>query len=250
MNSATKLRIFTTLIFLLVVEIVCRIGWIDQLVLIPPTEMIVGLFNLIREGSINFDIASSLLSILIAASSAIVVGFLVGVILHALPRLRAAVDPLLSSYYSVPIFVFYPLFIVLLGLNNGPKIAIGFLSAVVTMITNTCNGLDRVPKVLRKTARSFQMDGASANLLVILPASSPYIFSGVKLALAHAFVGVLGSEFILSASGIGYEISYAFNDFDNVKMYALISLILLLVGTVNIVMFSWEKRLLLRRGQW
>ena len=64
----------------------------------------------------------------------------------ALPRLRRAIDPLLASYYAVPTFMFYPLFIVLFGLNRWPLVAIGFLFAVVAMMLNTLNGFDRVPR--------------------------------------------------------------------------------------------------------
>ena len=68
-------------------------------------------------------------------------------LLHRLPRLRRALDPLLASYYAVPTFVFYPLFIVLFGLNRWPLVAIGFLFAVVAVCINTLDGLERVPRV-------------------------------------------------------------------------------------------------------
>ena len=48
----------------------------------------------------------------------------------------------------IPIFAFYPLFIVLFGLGDAPQILIGFLLGVVAVIVNTLNGLDRVPRVL------------------------------------------------------------------------------------------------------
>ena len=69
-------------------------------------------------------------------------------LIHAFPRLRRALDPLLASYYAVPFFVFYPLFIVLFGLGRGAVVAIGFLFGVVAMIIATLNGFDRIPRVL------------------------------------------------------------------------------------------------------
>jgi NitT/TauT family transport system permease protein len=54
------------------------------------------------------------------------------------------------------------------------------------------------------------------------------------LAVAYSFIGVIGAEFITSSRGIGYEISFAYNNFDNPVMYAMILFILLLVITVNI----------------
>ena len=95
------------------------------------------------------------------------------------------------------------------------------------MIVNTLNGLDRVPAVLVKTARIMRLSPIDTALRVTLPAAGPYIVTGIKLAVAYAFIGVIGSEFIMSRGGIGYEISFAYTSFDNATMYPLIVLILL-----------------------
>jgi NitT/TauT family transport system permease protein len=73
--------------------------------------------------------------------------------------------------------------------------------------------------------------------------------TAAKLALAYAFIGVIGSEFIMARSGMGYEISYAYTNFDNATMYPLILLILLLSIAANSLLSRWERILLARRGQ-
>ena len=81
-----------------------------------------------------------------------------------------------------------------------------------------------------------------------LPSAGPHLLTGVKLAVAYAFIGVIGSEFIMSRGGIGYEISFAYANFDNATMYPLIVLILLASVAINGVLSRWERKLLLRRG--
>ena len=142
--------------------------------------------------------------------------------LHATPRGRRIVDPLLATYYSVPVFVFYPLFIVLFGLNSIPKTVIGFLYAVVAMIINTLNGLDRVPSGYWKTAKAYQLTPAASATYIIFPSAGPYLFTGAKLAVVYSFIGVIGSEFILSSGGLGYRISFSYNNFQSDVMYGLI----------------------------
>jgi NitT/TauT family transport system permease protein len=176
------------------------------------------------------------------------VGFLFGALLHALPWARRTIDPLLATYYSVPVFVFYPLFIVLFGLNVVPKTVIGFLYAVVAMVINTLNGLDRVPTVLWKTARVHRMGKPSTLIHMVFPYAAAYLFTGVKLAVAYSFIGVIGSEFILSSGGIGYRISFAYYNFQNEVMYALILLVLAIVVTINMSLYYWERSLMERRG--
>src|SRR6266496_4123225 len=138
---------------------------------------------------------------------------------------------------------------VIFGLGDGPQVLIGFLLGVVAVIVTTLNGLDRVPHVLRKTALICGMGPFDTAVHVTLPFCSPYLLTAAKLALAYAFIGVIGSEFIMARSGMGYEIGYAYTNFDNATMYPLILLILLLSIVLNGILTHWEKVLLARRGQ-
>ncbi len=248
MSAALRLRLVTVAGAILLLELLCRAGVIPNFTMIPPSEMAIGLYRLLASGTLVPDLKTTLSGVAIAVAASILVGFLIGAALHSLPRLRRALDPFFASYYAVPVWAFYPLFIVLFGLNDIPKVVIGFLYAVVAMIVNTLNGLDRVPPVLRKLARTHQMSRGATVLLIILPSAAPHIFTGVKLAIAYAFIGVVGSEFILANAGIGYQISFAYNNFDNVILYSLILFIIVLVSTVNLFLYSWERSILRRRG--
>jgi NitT/TauT family transport system permease protein len=66
--------------------------------------------------------------------------------------------------------------------------------------------------------------------------------------VAYSFIGVIAGEFILSTSGIGHEIAYAYDNFDNPRMYALILFVLAIVTTFNMLVWTWERRLARRRG--
>lgn len=248
MNRLKLARLLVVLAILLLLEVACRTGLISAYSLIPPSQMVVAMIELLRSGELTAEIAQTLLAIAISVVAAIVVGILVAIVLHALPRLRRAVEPVLATYYSIPIFVFYPLFIVLFGLNAVPKVVIGFMLAVVTMIVSTLNGLDRVPKVMRKTGRVLQLSRADTIREIVLPSAALSVFNGIKLAIAHAFVGVLAAEFILSTGGLGYRIAYAFHDFDNRQMYAIMLLVLIIVSIVNGFLSGWERFIRQRRG--
>ena len=148
----------------------------------------------------------------------------------------------------MPFFVFYPLLIVIFGMNDLPIVVIGFLFGVVAMLLNTLNGLDRVARVLLKTGRVLRMGRVRTALQIRLPAAAPYLLTGVKLSVAYSFIGVIASEFILSGAGLGYTIAYAFNNFDNLTMYSLMLLVLVIVVAINSVLHVWEQRMLRQRG--
>ena len=184
-----------------------------------------------------------------APAAAYLAGVIIGTVLHGHKTTRAILDPLFATYYAIPVFAFYPLFIVMFGLGDGPQVLIGFMLAIVAVIITTLNGLDRVPLVLKKTAQVNGLNALQTARHITLPFCAPYLLTAAKLALAYAFIGVIGSEFIMARSGMGYEISYAYTNFDNATMYPLILLILLLSIAVNSLLSRWEKMLLARRGQ-
>jgi NitT/TauT family transport system permease protein len=228
-------------------ELLCRTGVIKPITMIPPSQMAVELGKLLAGGTILADIRQTLSAVAVALVLSVASGFAIGVALHAAPRLRRAIDPLLATYYAVPFFVFYPVLIAIFGLTQWPVIIVAFMFAVVAMIINTLNGLDRIPRVLTKVARVHNMGVAETALKLKLPAAAPHLFTGLKLAVAYSFIGVIACEFIMAASGLGYAIAYAYNNFDNRTMYALMLFVLTLVTAINMALYVWERRIMRRQ---
>ena len=191
--------------------------------------------------------ARTFATIALAFALSVVLGFAAGLVIHALPRLRRAVEPLLAAYYGVPVFVFYPLLVALFGLSIVPLVIIGAAFGLAAMTISTVSGLDRVPRVLLKLARVHHLSRTGEVFLVILPAATPYLFTGVKLALAYSFIGVLAGEFILSNGGLGFAISDAYDSFETNRMYALMLFVLVLAIALNMMLHLWERRLMARR---
>jgi NitT/TauT family transport system permease protein len=237
------LRLAVVVAFVAALEALCRFGIIPKTVLIPPSEMAVSLWQILRSGEFDADILFTLRNVVASAVISIALGFTVGVLIHMLPRVRRSIEPLLASYYAVPTFMFYPVFIIIFGVGGVAITAIAVLLAIVAMITATLNGLDRIPPVLRKTARMFRMNLPARALLLDLPAAAPYLFTGVKLSVAYAFIGVIASEFILSGSGIGYSIAYAYNNFNNRTMYGLMLLVIVSAVVINGALDIVDRRL-------
>jgi NitT/TauT family transport system permease protein len=229
-------------------EIACRTGLIDHRIVIAPSEMADALVQLLIFGQFNEQIARSFGLVIAAIVIAVVAGFILGVIIHAMPRVRQALDPFFATYYAVPIFIFYPVMIPIFGLSVIPILLMGVLTAIVAMVIATLNGLDRVPRVLTKVARVHRLGRVSTALQLKLPAAAPYLFTGVKLAVSYGFIGVIASEFILAPAGLGRVISDAYSDFDNRSMYALMLLLVIVATLANTVLHLFDQRWAERRG--
>jgi NitT/TauT family transport system permease protein len=230
-------------------ELLCRLGIIPRATMIPPTEMAAAAWQILAAGKANADIEFTMVNTLAAAGLAVVAGFWLGALLHALPRARRVFEPLLSAYYAVPVFIFYPLLIVVFGVGRTALIVMGAMFGVVAMIVNTIVGLDRVPAVVCSTAAVLRLSPLQRLILVRLPSASPHLVTGVKLAVAYSVIGIVAGEFILSTAGIGKRIAFGYQDFDNRTMYGMLLLLLVMVMAVNGALSFLEKRLHHRFGQ-
>ncbi len=248
MSKVNVLRFALIAGAVLIVEVLCRVGVITPFTMTSPSATVVNLFAVLGSGKYWPDLTFTLINVIGAIVVSIVTGFAGGVILQRLPRLRRVVAPLLSAYYAVPVFVFYPLMIVLLGLNRYSLIAIGVVGGLVGMMVSTIDGMDRIPRVYLKTAASYRMSPLARTFLVSLPAATPHLITGVKLAVTYSITGVIAGEFILSVAGLGRSIAVAYNDLDNRTMYALLLLLLTVVTIVNVAIHEWERRVYARWG--
>jgi NitT/TauT family transport system permease protein len=229
-------------------ELACQAGFINHRVIIPPSEMATALVSLLASGTITADIERTLGVIAVVIALSIVLGFAAGLVIHALPRMREALDPFFATYYAVPIFIFYPVLIAIFGLSPMPIVVIGVATAMVAMIIATLNGLDRVPRVLTKVARVHRLGRIATALTLQLPAAAPYLFTGVKLSVSYGFIAVIAAEFILSPAGLGRDISDAYTDFNNRRMYALILFLLIIATIVNAALHALDMRFAERRS--
>ena len=248
MSRVGLIRLAVIVVAVGALELACRTGMIDHRVIIPPSEMTDALVRLLASGRANDAMIRTFGIVIAAVALAVVLGFILGLIVHALPRVRQALDPLFATYYAVPIFIFYPVMVAIFGLSPLPILLIGVANAVVVMIIATLNGLDRVPRVLTKVARVHRMGTVSTALRLKLPAAAPHLFTGVKLATSYGFIAVIASEFILAPAGLGRVISDAYSDFNNRQMYALLLLLIVVATVVNMWLHAVDQHWAERRG--
>lgn len=247
--KAALARVVITVLFFAFLEVVCRLHLVRPITLVAPSVMVTELWNLLVAGSLVSDFTRTATEVIGAFAASVLLGLALGAWVHVRPGLRAAIGPVLASWYSVPSFIFYPLLIALMGLTAAPLIVIGTIAGAPAMMIATIAGLDRVPRVLLRVARVHRLSRVQTFLRVTLPALAPNLFTGLKLAFAYAFISVIAGEFILAPGGLGFSISFAYDNFQTRKMYALMLLVLLIAACVNGLMSWWEGRMLRRRGR-
>ncbi len=229
-----------------ILEILCRLSAIPRLIMIPPSEMLVSAWQILVSGEIKSDLYFSFVNIGIAIGLSVAGGFFAGLAIYSVPLLSATLEPFLTSYSAVPPIVFYPMLIVIFGLNRVPQVLIAVMFGLVPMAINTISGLRRIRPVFLKVARVHRVSAVASVFRVQLPAAAPYLFVGVTLAVSYSIIGVVSTEFILSATGIGHQISFAYDNYDNRAMYGLVVLLLGFAALLNSTLRYYSQRMLQR----
>jgi NitT/TauT family transport system permease protein len=247
MKREAILRTALVVALLLTLELLCRTGVISARVFIAPSDMVAGLVRLLAQGAVFRQLGKTLYNVAIAYVASIIFGITLGLFVHRRQRLREALDPFLSAYQAVPVVVFYPILISLFGLTPFSLIMLAFMLGAPTMMLATLAGLDQVRPVLRKTGRVFRLSAVRTARRLILPAILPDLFSGLKLAFAYTFTGVLAGEFTMAEDGVGFAIHHAYDSFDNQTMYSLMLLVIVIGMSGTLLLHSWEMRVAQRR---
>lgn len=244
MNNKTIVRLLIVFIAIIIYEIAARLEWIDPFTFIPFTKMVQEMFSILFDKQFFQEhLLVTFLEIIISFASAVVFGFILGLILWRSKTTYYIVQPYLMLFYATPFFALYPIFISIFGIGYLPVVILGTLFAMPAVISNTAIGFLEVKDVYIKVGKSFNMPLRKMITHIYLPAAWPYIFTGLKLASTYSVIAVIATEFILSARGIGYSISYAYDNFDLEGMYGAILLVVSISLTVNLTLNYIESRL-------
>jgi len=190
-----------------------------------PWDVAQAFVKLFQSDDIWLDIATSGQELAIGYGMAIVIGLLIGLLMGWYMRFQYALDPFVNFFYSTPRIVFIPIFILWLGIDMQPKIAVIFLGAVFPIIINTMAGVRNTEAALLRVARSFGASDALTFRRVVLPGSVPFILTGFRLGIGHALTGLVVAEYIAAKHGVGQLIAIAGQTFQTPKMFAGVVLI-------------------------
>ena len=146
-------------------------------------------------------------------AGAVVVGVPLGVLLGTIPILDRLTHPIITFGRSVAAISLLPLFIAWFGIGELSKIMLIGLGALWVVLTYTVAGVKLVDPQLVRAAQSMDTPPAGILFEVVLPAALPRIFTGLKLALAVAFMIIVAAEMIATVEGLGALIKEARNAF-------------------------------------
>ncbi|HEX2051535.1 MAG TPA: ABC transporter permease [Actinomycetota bacterium] len=151
---------------------------------------------------------------------AALVGVVLAVILHLSPLLRRAVYPLLIASQAIPIVVFAPILVIVMGFNMWPKVTIVALVCFFPIVVSGVDGLGSVDRELVRMMITLHASRWAIFTRVELPSALPPLFSGARVAATYAAIGAVFGEWAGSNEGLGHVILQASPTLATARIFA------------------------------
>ncbi|POH74236.1 ABC transporter permease [Arthrobacter glacialis] len=179
----------------------------------------------------------------------VLIGFLIGAVLGlslgALVGLSKAADvllgPTIGALRAVPSLAWVPLLILWMKIGEDSKVTLIVIGAFFPVFTTVSLALRHVDKNLVEAARAFGLKGLKLLTTVQLPAVVPAIFSGLRLALAQAWLFLVAAELIASSMGLGFLLTDSQNNGRTDRLLLAIVLLAILGKATDALLGLAEK---------
>lgn len=209
---------------------------------------------MVVQGELYPHIAASLVRILAGFLVASALAIPIGVVMGWSQRIYRTFEPLIELLRPIPPISLIPIAMLWLGVGDESKVFIIAFASFFPLLINTIYGVRGVDEYLIKSAKMLGANKYHIMRKVVIPAALPYIFAGIRISLAIAFMSLIAAEMVAASSGLGFLIIVSEQTFHIKDMYATLITILLLgyVSALIIIAIEnhytkWHKAITLQR---
>jgi sulfonate transport system permease protein len=221
-------------------------AWLSSQILPSPFVVLVTFADLVRSGDIAVNLAISLRRIATGFAIGASAGLALGIALGVSSRLEQYLGPSLRAFAQVPSLGWLPFLFLIFGIGETLNYVVIAKACFVPIVLNTSAGIRNIPKHYVEVARVLRLRPSSLVFRLILPAALPTVFSGVRLALSHAWIALIVVEMLADTAGVGYMMISGRTLFQIDVVIAGMTLI----GIIGFLMDSGLRRIERRLRRW
>lgn len=209
----------------------------------PPSKVLEDTWELIIDpffdnGGVDkglfWHLAASLQRVAIGFTLAAIAGVLLGVLIGQSSLAYRGLDPIFQVLRTVPPLAWLPISLAAFRHADPSAIFVIFITAIWPIILNTAVGIRQIPIDYRNVARVIRLTGPEYFFKIMLPATVPYMFTGLRIGVGLSWLAIVAAEMLIGGVGIGFFIWDAWNS-------SLISEIILALIYVGIVGFILDR---------
>jgi nitrate/nitrite transport system permease protein len=186
----------------------------------PPTTVISESSDLIlhpffdnggTDKGLGLHVFASLKRVALGYTLAAVVGIALGTLVGASQLFMRGLDPLFQILRTVPPLAWLPISLAAFKDGQPSAIFVIFITAIWPIIINTATGIRNIPDDYRNVARVIQLNPLQYFTKIMVPASAPYIFTGLRIGIGLSWLAIVAAEMLIGGTGIGFFIWDAWN---------------------------------------
>ncbi|MFF0062367.1 ABC transporter permease [Streptomyces sp. NPDC005279] len=219
-----------------------RLGLVDRTFLPPFSEVAVAWWQLLLDGQLAEHTQASLQRSFTGFALAVVIAVPLGLLIGWYRPLAQLLGPLLEVLRNTAALALLPVFVLLLGIGETSKVSIVLYACTWPILLNTISAVSSVDPTLLRLARSMDLPAPRIFQKVILPASVPTVFTGIRLAGAVAILVLVAAEMVGAKAGLGYLVNASQFNFAIPDMYAGIITISAIGVAFNQLLVALERR--------
>ncbi|MHB1374389.1 MAG: nitrate ABC transporter permease [Thauera sp.] len=216
----------------------------------PPSQVLSDTWELIvdpffdnggNDVGLAWQILASLERVAYGYLLAVIAGVSLGVLIGQSTWALRGLDPIFQVLRTVPPLAWLPISLAGFQDSNPSAIFVIFITAIWPIIINTSVGIRNIPEDYRNVARVIRLNGVEYFWKIMLPAASPYIFSGLRIGVGLSWLAIVAAEMLIGGVGIGFFIWDAWNS----SRISDIILALVYVGVVGFLLdriVAWVGR--------
>ena len=218
--------------------------WIEPFLISSPSRIFSSMLAGFQSGDLWQHSWVTLQEILIGFPLGALTGIALGYYFGRSRTLAEIFEPIIIALNGIPRTALAPLFIVWLGIGIWSKVGVVFLLTFFLNFFNTYTGMRQMDQEYVDLARLMRVRGLKLTFRVILPAISPYVFTGIRTSIPFSVIGAIVGEFIAATEGIGFFIRLSAGIFRTADVFVGIIVLMLMVIIMDKIAGTVEKRVL------
>ena len=209
--------------------------WLLSSVLFPPPwKVVLKAIELAQDGTLWEQASASLGRIAAGFAGGSLIGIPLGLAIGSFRFVRRLLEPYTEFLRFIPATALITVAVIWFGIGEGSKIFLIIYTTVFIVILNTAAGVSAVAPNKIRAARSLGAGPAQVFFFVALPATVPYILTGMRLAMANSFVTIVAAELVAANNGLGRMI------WDS-RMYMLVDQIFVALLVLGLLGFTADR---------
>ena len=206
-----------------------------------PSTVVLAIPRVITDPAFLQALGATLTAVAEGLAITIVFGTAIGLLMGRSNTVDRMIRVYINGFNAMPMIIVLPLFSLWFGYSSGARIATIIFAAIFAITMNVADGARAVPREYLEVAHSFRSGRLRMLTDIVLPASTPYLLAGFRLAAGRALIGAVVAEFFISAGGVGYYILYNSRSYHHNEAFVGV-LLLAAFGVGFEVLVQWTTR--------